>query len=317
MPESSPLSYTVVGHQGGDRARPPVLPFSVVLLHRSNRFDRADIFDMAHRLNALEIISVETVNPRYDLEAFCKAYREIRFLVFQEAPSSWGEAINIAISEARGEYVFVMWSDTQLLPVSRGWYDSHIQNKPLCTVPFFRTTSGTNLPTLSVPVSFRKGLKILHVVPGGEQKASLYAFDYVGLFNRDGFLQTTGFDPLIRESYWQCLDYGLRAWLWGSSIRVSSSLRVQISADLVAEDTNPGPGYERFYARNLLVDFMADHGILAWRRFFRYRKASGSGFFQALSHFKAHRQWVHSHRYRFRTEARSIQELWEEPEVQG
>jgi len=306
------IPYTMIEHQGGEGQKTALLPFSIVLLHRSKRFERSEIFDRMHRLQAADIISVEMLSPRCDLEEYSKSYREIRFLSFSQAPATVGQAINTAMLEARNPFVLVMWSDQQLLPVSRAHFDEIESHRILCTIPFMRNAQGTVLPTLASPAGYRSSLKVLRLVPTPEQKTSLYPYDYCGLYHKESFLQTTGFDPLITNQYWQTMDFGWRSWLWGYKLQASSGLRLQILEDLFPEDTSADTNYSRFYAKNFLPDFLADHGHLSWRRFWHFKSSTNLGIIEAIQQYREYRDWVNQHRFRFKHEARYVAELWEE-----
>lgn len=314
-PEPRELPYTVIGSQGADANERSLLPFTLLVLHRNNRHERADIFDRIHRLNAREVISVETVNPRWDIEAYSTSYKEFRFLLFSREPDSLGQALNIAINEATSRQVLVIWSDVQVMPISKAYLDEFALSRDLCIIPHIRSLTGEVLPTLHVPAGYRKALKILSLVPGPSQKSSLFPFDFMGLYNRDAFLQTTGFDEHILEPWWQKMDFGFRSWIWGNKMRASPGLRLQVLGEQEPEDTSIGPGYVRFYGKNMLPEFLADHGALSTRRFFAFKKASGASIGRAWQQFQDLRSWVFQHRYRFRTEARSIVEFWDHDQL--
>jgi hypothetical protein len=310
-PERSPLPYTIVGGQGMGGNPRSLLPFSVMVLHRNNSYDREQIFDRLHRLNVQQVLSVETGVPRYDIEAYAGAYKEFRFMLLPEAPASVGELINLAMQEVHSSLVLVMWSDTIVLPVSRAYLDEYEAALDLCIMPYCRSADTTLLPTLYAPGSFGKTFQILDLPPGPDRRASLFPFQYMGLYRRETFLQSGGFDSQIISPWWQKVDFGLRARLWGYTMHVSPGLRLQITEEVRGEDTSFKQGYQRFYGKNLLPEFRADHAALPLRRFAHFQRASSASLFDTWKEFRVLAAWVHQHQYRFKTEAKSIVEFWE------
>ena len=49
-------------------------------------------------------------------------------------------------------------------------------------------------------------------------------------------MQLGGFDYTIQNPYWQNLDFGVRAHLWGEKIRIFTSFRIQYEGNPIAED---------------------------------------------------------------------------------
>ena len=87
--------------------------------------------------------------------------------------------------------------------------------------------SGEELPTVLSPLPGAGGtFEVQPSSAGAGEAATLAPWDYAGIYRKDKHLAIGGFDPRISESWWQKLDYGMRAWLWGEEIRVHPALKV-------------------------------------------------------------------------------------------
>jgi hypothetical protein len=146
-----------------------------------------------------------------------------------------------------------------------------------------------------------------------EGTATLYPFDGVGIYDRDRFIKLGGFDPTLKSPYWQLMDFGFRAHLWGESIRCTQFVRLSYNGEAPSIDGTVEESYCRFYLKNMAPVFYGDHAQLPWRRFPGYFLRSRRGIFLAWSDFTAGRKWVDTNRFRFRSDARLLIELWENP----
>lgn len=310
--DSGPVGYTIMGDGPFETGARHGLSLSLVLLSRGSSLYRQEILDSLRPLGFGEIISVESHDPRLDAEAFLRLHPNLRFLLTHRDCSP-GQQINLAMGEARGDLVLVLWDDlflpeTSLYPkVAKVLQEDQI----LCWVPELRARSGEDLPTVMTPTLHKKDLRLLALDDGpGEHPRSLYPFDYVGIYHRQRFKSTGGFDPAITSPYWQKADFGLRAHLWGEEICQLHGLKVNYLADRTPDDTTPDPGYRRFLLKNLLPAFHGDHAHLAFRDFFRFWRSSGLTLPAAWAEFRSLSRWVDEHRYRFRWDSRGLVELW-------
>ena len=307
---SAAIPYTVVGGQGAERGSPARWPLTVIILNRAGRFHRQQLVEQLVRHEFSEILCVESGSVNMDIEQQCRAHPSLRFMLLGGERDTGG-SLNLAIAEARSPFVMVMWNDLTLLPFIDHALASLLSQKVLCTVPLVRSPRGEVVPSLSMPLEQRKSLKIIHAVPSQTHQASLFPFDYLGIYNRELFIQSQGFDETIRNPFWQKMDFGYRAWLWGNRIEGSTDIRFQASLDLTSEDSTADADYARFYAKNLLPQFTGDQATLPRSRFFGFRQVSSRGLFGAIQDFKELRAWVLANSYRFKHDARYIAELWE------
>ncbi len=128
------------------------------------------------------------------------------------------------------------------------------------------------------------------------------------------FVLTGGFDAGIPNPYWQKLDFGFRSWLWGEEIRIAQALKVSYADAPTPEDETPDECYKWFWLKNLAPSFNGDSGAVPPYRFWSYLRSRRGGALSAIGEFRSAREWVRINRYRFRTDASSLVDLWEESE---
>jgi hypothetical protein len=321
------VPYTVIGAPKSEasspadsksRAQPKGL--SVVVLNRGSRLYRGDAIGELERAGLGPVLSIETRSDAIDVESLSAKHPQARFLILAEAASP-GAQINIAMRESAGPYVFVLWNDLSLASqgLSSRFLDKLAERDALCRVPFLYAKGSEQLPSSSAPAMSkasglgRQSLKIVGVVPDKDGEKSLFPFDYAGIYSKDRFVTTGGFDANLRNPYWQKLDFGFRAWLWGEEIRASQALKLSYSDSPASEDETPDEGYKWFWLKNLAPSFHGDYASIGGSRFWSYlRSRGGGGAAKAVGEFRAAREWVALNRYRFRTDAASLVDLWDE-----
>jgi hypothetical protein len=197
--------------------------------------------------------------------------------------------------------------------------------KRLCTAPVIQNSHFETLSTMIVPAYRRKRrpftgqpsrsqVDSMLFASGREGTATLFPFDGVGIYDRERFIRLGGFDCTMKSTYWQLMDFGFRAHLWGESIKCTQFVRLSYNGDAPAMDTTVEESYCRFYLKNLAPVFHGDHSDLPWRRFPFYLFRSGADPFQAWADFAEGRKWVESTQARFRQDARALIKGWENPE---
>jgi len=286
---------------------------SVVLLNRGSRFARGDAFRELSRAGFSSILSVEPRGDSLDAESLSSRESGLRFLLLSE-PASPGVQINLAMRESAGPYVFVLWSDMALSAqaLSSRFFDRLAERDVLCRAPLFLGKGGEGLPSASNPALHKSSLKVLKLSPSKDGARSLYPFDYAGIYSKEKFVLTGGFDPLLTNPYWQKLDFGFRSWLWGEEIRVSQALKVAYSGAPPVEDETADECYKWFWLKHLAPSFRGDSAVIPSSRLWSYLRRRGGGPAAALSEFRAACEWVRTNRYRFRSDAASLVDLWEE-----
>lgn len=234
-----------------------------------------------------------------------------RFLV---PLASWsvGTGVNAAIREALGQKILVVWDD-QILPeqgLSSRVAGLWLQSDRVVLAPELRRADGLGLPSVRVPVLVEEHLKVLSLGTDEDSVATLFPTDFSGLYDRRRFLQTGGFDPELGIPFWQRVDWGFRAWLWGEKMTVERGFLVDYLGNAAAEDQTPDQSYARVYLRNLAVRFLGDHGSLTWRSWWKWAPHSGIPWARAWRQFRQERRWVYENRYRFQADSRWLLETW-------
>jgi hypothetical protein len=302
---------------------------SAVLLNRTSRFPRRTVFQELEKAGFDYVLSMECNGERYDLEELSSRFPFVRFILLPQGLSP-GEQINLAACELSSPLFFVLWNDLRIVSgggagriVGRLCLDLEELKKAesagpyrqLCTVPVIQNTRCETLPTLIAPSVSRGNIKPLIFSPKKEGLPSLYPFDSVGVYDRERFIRLGGFDLTLKNPYWQLMDFGFRSCLWGEEIRVTQQLKLSWEGEFPVADTTPDESYRRFYLKNLAPAFRGDYAHLPLRRFFGYFRRSGLDPFSAWEEFFQARRWVKTNRYRFRSDARTVNDLWEDIEA--
>jgi len=304
-------SYAVYGSRHGGGTGRLNFPVSLVVLARSPWVFRAQAVAEYHELGFSEILVVEEGVPRYPAGELLRRFPEVRLLI-PLRPSTPGARINQAAREVQGEKFLVLWDD-QALPeaglqfrIQKFWDGT----PRVAVAPVRRDRGGRELPSVLVPGLEKDKLKILTLGTDLENVDTLFPADYTALYDRRRFLRTGGYDPTMANPFWQKIDWGLRSRLWGENLTVEKNFKVDYRSDPPVEDQTPDRSYPRFFLRNLAVRHVGDHGVLPFARFWAHARRAGLPLFESLAGFRTERAWVHTHRYRFQTDARLLAELW-------
>ncbi len=319
-------SYTVVG--GIQRAGNTGL--SAVLLNRGGRYPRRTLFQELEKNGFDYIISIEGPQERYDVEDLSGRFPSVKFILLKN-PISIGEQINLAVSELSSPLFFVLWNDIRILhgggavKISERMLNEQkdtpdqenfrTRYKRLCTAPVIQNSQFDTLPTLISPAYYQGALKTVPSTTTKEAGFTLYPFDGVGIYDRERFIQLGGFDTTLHTSYWQLMDFGFRAWLWGETIACTQLVRMSYDGDIPSEDSTAEESYKRFYLKNLAPVYRGDSAHIPLRRYPSYVLKSGDGPFEAWEDFSVARKWVETNKYRFKQDAHTLIELWEKPEL--
>jgi len=314
-----------------------------VILNRGGRYPRYTFFEELEKAGFDYVISMEGSSARYDLEALTGSFPFVRFILLKE-PVSAGEEINLAASELSSPLFFVLWNDLRILRgggaermaerlLSAAGASGNQGNKGaykrLCTTPLIQDGRSETIPTLIAPAlvpeanhglpsrrveksrAFRLKsiVKTIPFIPKKEGLPSLYPFDGVGIYDRERFMRLGGYDPAIKKFYWQLMDFGFRANLWGEEIAVTQLIKLAYDGAFPEEDVTADEGCLRFFLKNVAPVFRRDYAHIPLRRFPGYFKRRGD-LFTAWEEFSAAREWVRTNRYRFGSDARIIAERW-------
>ncbi len=309
------ISYTVVGGARIDRLRKFSFPFTIILLNRGGFFYRSEMILELQDLKVGDIICIEGPHIPYDIEPLSRKFPDIRFLLLRDE-ASVGEKINLGLEEAQSKLVLIGWSNTRVIPSSlnRAFLDRIEQSEAICTLPQFKNSRGEIIPSIRIPAFIRNKLKLLPWKPGKTRQKSIVPFDYCGIYNKSKHMKIGGYDHKIRNSYWQRLDYGFRAFLWGENISYEPGFLVNYISEPVLEDNTPDESYKIFYLKNLAVKYKRGRGMLPYSRLMRYLLRSDTGLIYSFKEFREVRKWVTSNCFQFKKDAAALVNQWEAPE---
>jgi len=313
-------SYTVIG--GKERLGSTGL--SAILLNRGRCYTRRNLFYDLEKTGFDTVISIEPSPPSYDIEELSALFPFVRFVLLQQ-PISPGEQINLAVSELDCPLFFVLWNDLKIIvggsahrmaerlscPENSAENGIKSSYKRLCTVPVIQTSRFETLPTLMVPALQRKKIRTLFLSPTSEGLSSLYPFDGVGIYDRERFIRLGGFDGTFKNAYWQLMDFGFRAYLWGEEIASTQALKLSYESSVPAEENKGGVDYSRFYLKNIAPLFKGDSAQLPLRRFPGFLLQTDGGIFTAWDDFSESRRWVNDNRFRWHCDPRTIVKRWD------
>jgi len=238
-----------------------------------------------------------------------------------------GEKINLGAAELGSPLFFVLWNDLRVLrggtagrmterlaltPEELARRPDHpTAFKRLCTVPVIQDSRFETMATLTAPLSVRGSVSVVPYPPGRDGLPSLYPFEGIGVYDRERFLSLGGYDRAIRSFYWQLMDFGTRARLWGEEITATQSIKLSYQGTVIPEDGTRDANYRRFYLKNQAPVFRGDYAHIPLRRFPAYWKNSGTDLLEAWGEFAEIRRWVRDNRFRFRGDLRTISGFWE------
>lgn len=309
-PRDARIPYTVIGGPRWDRVRRYSFPLTLLVLSRGDRLFRPELLKDLHSRGVGEILWVERHESSMDVDSLARDFPDVRFLLIK-APSTVGEMLNIGIAESRAPVVLSLWSDTRLSVFSPSLLLAMEKSGAVCTVPVSRNARLEPIPSWQSPVMKRRRLSLSYRAPRRDGEHTLFPFDYCGIYNKEKFAQSGGFDPRISNPYWQKLDFGFRCFLWGDVIRGTTGIALTYTGAPPEENTTPDRGYKLFWLKNMAVRLRREMGVLPVRRILDYILHSDTGPLYAIREFRSVRGWVHTHRFRFRRDSREVVERWE------
>ena len=308
-PLPSDLPYTVVGQTAGG-AHAQRCGISLLVLNRGGRPVRSELLLPFSQCGADEVLCVLGPRPHYEIEQLASRVPQTRFILLGRDVTV-GEQLSIGMREAHTPYVLSLWSDMYAPSITERLAERVREMDALAVVPTLRTERNETVPSIIAPAFYRSLFRTIPTQPGSEGMRSLCVYAESGIWDRERYEGVGGYDPAIRNPYWQRLDLGMRAYLWGEQIVAMPSLRVQTSRPLPADDTTPGASYARFHLKNLSVRFVRDQGRLPLRQVVPFLLRTSLSLPEALRQFRQARNWVAKYRYRFVQDARRLTELWE------
>ncbi len=287
------------------------IPCSLVLLNRGSNHYRQQNINCLLKIGFSEIISVENSSLSYNLEDFAHRHPQVKFIVPLET-FTIGEMVNIGISESSSENVLVIWNDVHITTnlISSFLYEKLIDNDFYCIAPLLQSSALQTLPVKMVPSIEKTLFVVTPTTPNKDREVTVYPFDFMGLYNRQKFMQLGGFDYTITNPYWQNLDLSLRAWLWGEKIKISTQFKLKYEEESPSEDITADFTQLRFYLKNCAPIHKNDYAYIPTSRFFSFNSRYPGNPLEALKVFNDARRWVSTNRYRFKTDVSNFVDGW-------
>ena len=299
---------------GGTRPVPNVkLPLGVILLSTGNGGHyRGKLLEKLIQNGFSSIVCIEKSSENYNLEEYVKAYPCVRFIIPHEEVSV-GDMINMGMSETSEDNVLVINDSIHVsFPIlSNNIFEKYITGKNLCVAPRLLDMQRQFIPIRITPIVEDNTLKTVSSSSIAEKSPTLYPFDFIGIYNRQRFIRIGGFDSTIKTSYWQNLDFSVRAWLWGESIIIVPAFQLAYDDAVPVEDSTPDTSQLRFYLKNCAPKYSGEKSYIPISRFFNYMKKSGNGFSDAYKQFREARHWVEKNRYCFVQDVSTLINTWE------
>ena len=299
---------------GGSRVNANAkMNISVIMINSSGSQFRIQTIEKLLNCGFKSIVSFEPDSDNFNIEDISHRFPDVKFVIPLEKVST-GDLINMGMSEVDSEYVLVI-KDTINVPggiLLPNLAERLTKDSVYCVVPRMLNYEKQSIPIQFVPSALKGKFRVdsfSYVVDG---MPTLYPFDYVGLYNRDKFIKLGGFDYTITNPYWQNLDLSLRAWLWGERIQLSTTFQLSYTTDEPIENYTPDLSYLRFYLKNILPKFKADHGVISPLSFFLFMMNSSCGVIESIRQFSDAKNWVEKNKYRFTCDVQNLIEMWEQ-----
>ncbi len=287
------------------------LDITAILLNRSGSHLKTQIFDSLIQCGFRSVVSVEPDSESFNIEEISRRYPSVKFIIPREA-SSEGSLINACISEFDSKY-FIVLRDCFNIPkgfLTKNLAENILKGNNFCVVPRLVDKDGISIIVNFIPEAHKGKFLIKPEQSVLDGMATLYPFDFVGIYNREKFINLGGFDYTISSSYWQNVDLALRAWLWGEKISITTKFHISYTEDVPLEKSAPDMSYIRFYLKNVLPKFRDDHGTVSRFSFPGFYFKSKCGIFEALSQFNEAFQWVKKNQFRFKKDMQYLIENW-------
>lgn len=182
-------------------------------------------------------------------------FPDVTFIVFTE-PASFGTMANAMANECYTTFFFLTRSDLRCVDydVEGAIQLLHRSDKPAAVTPILSNRLGERIPVVQAPMLRDGMIDPISFLPTGSTVPTLYPFLGVGLYERALFQRLRGFDELVESEYWQQLDFGLRAWLYGYPIFNFPGLSCTFfGRQFIIEDRSEREGIKRVHTKALGV----------------------------------------------------------------
>ena len=319
------IDRTVLG--GVETDSKILMPVTCLVLNRSGNSYRNFVFDRLIHQGFEKVIWIESniggKNSSTQLKGrnigeLSILYPTVKFLVPNDTNDyvSIGDMINLGMQEASSSYVLVLFDDmcADSFQIPMSIVNRMVENGAFCLCPKLITSNQCVLPVKFSPREEKGVFEVDSSITMASGNRTFYAADWVGLYNRDKFIQLGGIDYTITTDYWQKMDLFFRAWLWGERSLLDLSLSFTYSGEVHVENRTRNMSYLRFYLKNLLPVYRNGEAQIPLTYFFTFKYKNLCGLKESYILFKNARQWVHTSRYRFKTDAITFIKNWQTDE---
>lgn len=308
----SSKTYTVIGDKFFS-INSDSIPISIVILNRGPRIYRESQFLELQNTKFSEILSVEPPDSFYEIESFTKRFEKVRFIV-PNKELSIGESINLAIDEAHNPWVLVLWNNMSIphASLAKNLFQRVLASDSCFISPFLCNHRNEVIPSICQPALYKKNrLKTIYQNPGIQNNKSIFPFDFCGFYNKSVFKEIGGFDITYKSSYWQLLDFGFRAYMWGRESSCELSFRLLYIEDIEPLNTSINREYAIFFNKNLAIRIKKGRAYLPVIRFLGFNRKVKYSTKKSWVQFCQLRKFVHDNRLRYKKTAYKVVDDWQ------
>ena len=244
--------------------------FAVGILDFGTREDLEHTLDWyTENMNlSLHVLTTEYRMEEYGIQA---KYPEVTFIVFS-ADTTTGEYVNAMANECYTDYFLIVRSDMELIAFDGAALLSIMAGKehPMVICPVMLSSDAEVMPTLRAP--YLRGKEVdpqsfMPTIDSDKEERTLYPVLQSGLYDRALFQRLRGYDTEIQSEYYQSIDLGTRAWLFGYSVKLTRALAVRFPKRVsVIEDRSECVGMNRFYTKALSIKRISGKNLVSkWK----------------------------------------------------
>ncbi|MDD3366927.1 MAG: hypothetical protein WCS59_03440 [Sphaerochaetaceae bacterium] len=237
----------------------------ISLLHREETLSIGMLAVESGEILAQSIASLEDYEPwalhvlMYEdqgrIPELRKRFPDVTFIVFRQ-PVSFGTLANALANECYTTFFYLTRSDLRQVVFSGETAIEllHRSDKPAAVTPIVTNRLGELIPVIQAPMLKNDIIDPISFIPQQSITATLYPFLGIGIYERALFQRLRGFDELIEGDYWQVLDFGLRAWLYGYPIFNIDAIQCTfVDRQFIIEDRSQREGIKRVHTKALGV----------------------------------------------------------------
>ena len=309
------ISYTVLG--GAENPSKVLMNVTCVVLCENGNMLRSRVLENLLAKGFERIILIERKAPGVSAQQLSHQFPTVRFLFILEEGVTSGEMLNIAVAESESKYILVVHEE---MCAENFGFDAHTakrlsEKNVFCVVPRLFSNAMQKLPVEFEPSAENSIFKVEILNGSKDYRPTLYSASLAGFYDREKIIMLGGFDYTITSEYWQKLDFFFRSWLWGEQTLIANCFDLFYMDQIPDEDQSADISYLRFYLKNLLPVFVADHGKIPSSSFLAFKAHSSCGFVESLRQFRDACRWTEKNKYRFKTDAVNFMQNWNQNEA--